>query len=96
MEAMEAPTPMVDKIIKSNEFKLILNNKLYLIKLILANNIRINLIQQDSLSFLYNNTNLTLDDFGKINKIFKIYETLEEVYIIMEQLFIKNKVILIE
>ena len=89
---MEAPIPIDNKIIKSNEFKLTLNNKLYLITLILSNNIRINLLEKELLSSSYNSTNLTLEDFRKINKIFKIYETLEEVYKILEQLFIKNKV----
>ena len=78
----------------SKEFHLLLNNENYLAKLILSDNIKITLIKKDIISSLMFNTDLTLDDLGKLNKIFKLYETLEEDYKILEQLFLKEKVIL--
>ena len=78
----------------SKEFQLSSNNEQYLAKLILSDKIEINLNKKDSISSILYNVSLTLEDLGKINKIFKMHDTLEEAYNTLEKIFLKDKVTL--
>ena len=78
----------------SKEFQLSSNNEQYLAKLILSDKIEINLNKKDSISSILYNVSLTLEDLGKINKIFKMCDTLEEAYNTLEKIFLKEKVTL--
>jgi len=76
----------------SKEFQLSSNNEQYLAKLILSDKIEINLNKKDAISSILYNVSLTLEDLGKINKIFKMCDTLEEAYNTLEKIFLKEKV----
>ena len=78
----------------SKEFQLSSNNEQYLAKLILSDKIEINLNKKDAISSILYNVSLTLEDLGKINKIFKMCDTLEEAYNTLEKIFLKEKVTL--
>ena len=78
----------------SKEFQLSSNNEQYITKLILSDKIEINLNKKDSISSILYNVSLTLEDLGKINKIFKLCDTLEEAYNTLEKIFLKEKVTL--
>ena len=92
-----APTPMIigAKIIKSSpEYKLNSNDKEYSTKIILSNKITINLEEiGNNFSHIYY-TELNLEEFRQINKIFKQYDTIEECYDCLLKFFEKNKVII--
>lgn len=77
---------------ESKQFKILSNNKQFLINLILSDVIHITLIEQDSISQIYDHVDLTLENLGKYNKVFKMYDTLEEAYKCLELLFLKEKV----
>ena len=87
------PTPagfIQTKIKSQSEYKLNSNNQNYLAKISLSNKITINLEELDN-SCLYS-TDLTLEEFHYLNKIFKQYDTLEECYKYLIIFFGKNKV----
>ena len=91
----DAPTPFQlneNKNQLSNEYKLNLNNKEYLAKLILSDVITINLeeINFNNSSIYYKD--LTLEGFHQLNKIFRQYDTLKECYDCLLKFFDKNKV----
>ena len=74
------------------KYKILSNSKQFLINLILSDIIHITLIEQDSISQIYDQVDLTLENLGKYNKVFKMYDTLEEAYKFLEELFLKKKV----
>ena len=74
------------------KYKILSNNKEFLINLILSDIIHITLIEQDPISHIYDHVGLTLENLGKYNKVFKMYDTLEEAYKCLEDLFLKEKV----
>lgn len=87
------PTPagfIQTKIKSQSEYKLNFNNQNYLVKISLSNKITINLEELDT-SCLFS-TDLTLEEFHYLNKIFKQYDTLEECYKYLIIFFGKNKV----
>ena len=92
----DAPTPafpIVNEMIESSkDFILKLNNKDYVVKLILSYFITINIQEKDN---IYSNVyylDLTLKEFHELNKLFKQYETLEDCYNCLLKFFDKNKV----
>ena len=89
------PTPISQPIIeikKSNEFTLAFENKQYVSKIILSDGIKIDLSEKNNISPIIYSISLTLKDLWHYNKIFKIYETIDESYNIIEKLFLKEKV----
>ena len=74
------------------KYKILSNSKQFLINLILSDIIHITLIEQDPISHIYDHVGLTLENLGKYNKVFKMYDTLEEAYKCLEDLFLKEKV----
>ena len=80
--------PLIE-IKKSNEFTLALENKQYISKIILSDGIKIDLSEKNNKSPIIYSISLTLKDLWQYNKIFKIYETIDESYNIIERLFLK-------
>ena len=92
---MSAPTPIEESLAcnkKTKEFNLSLDNKQYIVQMILSDEIKINLLEKDNISAINLNINLTLKELGQYNKIFKMYETIDESYDSIEKLFLKGKV----
>ena len=91
----EAPTPILlnETITESSkEYKLNLNKKDYLVKVILSDKIIINLQEIKNIYPQIYYKDLTLEAFYEINKLFKQYDTLEECYDCLLKFFEKNKV----
>ena len=88
---MSAPTPIDNFKKEYKEFKILSSEKQFSANITLSDIINIKIIENDSNSPVYYFVDLTLERIGKYNKIFKIYDTLEEVYKCLEELFSKKK-----
>ena len=84
----EKPTPKI----LTNEYKISSNNNQYLIKISYSDKITITLNEIDSIISFYYIADLTLLSLTKLNKMFKMFDTLEEAYLCLEQLLDKNKI----
>lgn len=96
MEVAPTPIPLVETTIQtSKDFKLSLNNKEFLAKIILTNLIKINLEENGNTHTPYSFSwckNLSLEEFHQLNSNFTKYETLEQCYDCLIIFFEKNKV----
>ena len=76
----------------SKEYKISKNNIQFSVKLCCSEQISITLYEINTISSFYYVANLTLMSMIKLNKIFKIYDSLEEAFNFLEKNFDKNKV----
>ena len=84
----EKPTPKI----LTNEYKISSNNNQYLIKISYSDKITITINEIDSILSFYYIADLTLLSLTKLNKIFKMFDTLEEAYQCFKTIFDKNKI----
>ena len=96
MEVAPTPIPLVETTIQtSKDFKLSLNNKEFLAKIILTNLIKINLEENENTHTSYSFSwckSLSLEEFHQLNSNLTKYETLEQCYDCLIIFFEKNKV----
>jgi hypothetical protein len=76
----------------SKEYKISKNDIKFSVKLSCSEQISIAIYELNSISSFYYVVNLTLMSLIKLNKIFKIYNSLEEAFNFLDKNFDKNKV----
>ena len=76
----------------TNEYKISSNNNQYLIKISYSDKITITINEIDSILSFYYIADLTLLSLIKLNKIFKMFDTLDEAYHFFKTIFDKNKI----
>ena len=86
---MEASPP--PKVQKSKEYKVESEGKIFSIKIILSSNIIIEIYELEEIQFSFFIKEFSLEDLIKINKIFKVCETINEAYDILEEIFESKK-----
>ena len=84
----EKPTPKI----LTNEYKISSNNNQYLIKISYSDKITITINEIESILSFYYIADLTLLSLTQLNKIFKMFDTLEEAYQCFKTIFDKNKI----
>ena len=80
--------PMVQK---SKEYKIESEGKIFSIKIIFSSNIIIEIYELEKIQYSLYIKGFSLEDLIKINKIFKVCETINEAYDIFEEILESNK-----
>ena len=83
--------PPLTKIQKSKEYKVESEGKIFNIKIILSSNIIIEIYELEEIQDSFYFKEFSLEDLLKINKIFKVCETINEAYDILEEIFESKK-----
>ena len=83
--------PPLTKIQKSKEYKVESEGKIFNIKIILSSNIIIEIYELEEIQYSFYFKEFSLEDLLKINKIFKVCETINKAYDILEEIFESKK-----
>ena len=82
MEASPLP-----KVQKSKEYKLESEGKIFSIKILLSSNIIFEIYELEIIQYSFYTKEFSLEDLIKISKIFKVCESINEAYDIIEEIF---------